>query len=382
MQQGKTDPIVIEKAEAFVFRAPIDTPVRTSFGTMHNRPALLIRLTDTDGIEGWGEVWCNFPSVGAEHRARLLRSVVAPLLCSRVWDSPQACFDTLTAQTHVLSLQTGEPGPIAQVLAGVDIAIWDLAAKRTGQPLWRVLGGEPTVSVYASGISPEHAHHVVEEKAKEGYTAFKLKVGFHDQQDEQKVKDVRQQLGTDGVLMVDANQAWTTQRAKAMLDRLQPHDLTWVEEPVSADTPWHEWRELADTTNQRLAAGENLRGVDNFARAHQEGGIRVIQPDIGKWGGFSGCVPVGRHAIEHGHWFCPHWLGGGIGLRASMHLKAAVRGSGYVEVDSNPNPLREMLASPDFTVRNGQATLSDEPGLGVEPLLDAARPYLVPVLAG
>ncbi|MDS1139465.1 mandelate racemase/muconate lactonizing enzyme family protein [Pusillimonas sp. SM2304] len=374
-------PFHIVKAEAMVFRAPIDTPVRTSFATMHNRPALLIRLTDIDGFVGWGEVWCNFPSVGAEHRARLLSSVVAPMLCAGPWASPFACFDALTARTHILALQTGEPGPLAQIIAGVDIAVWDLVAKRAAQPLWQLLGGEHTVAVYASGISPDEAVSLVDAKAKEGYTAFKLKVGFDDQQDEKNVQRLRDHVGPEGVLMVDANQAWSLERARKMIAQLAPYGLAWIEEPVPADTPWASWRQLADGTEQRLAAGENLRGAAAFYGAHTEGGLRVIQPDIGKWGGFSGCLPVGRTANEQGHWFCPHWLGAGIGLRASMHLKAAVGGPGYVEVDSNPNPLRELLADPDFSVQDGTVSLTDEPGLGVEPLLDAARPYLVPVLA-
>jgi D-galactarolactone cycloisomerase len=66
------------KAQAFVFRCPISTPVRTSFGNMHDRPAVFVRVEDEDGAVGWGETWCNFPSCGAEHRARLLETVVAP----------------------------------------------------------------------------------------------------------------------------------------------------------------------------------------------------------------------------------------------------------------------------------------------------------------
>ena len=75
--------------------------------------------------------------------------------------------------------------------------------------------------------------------------------------------------------------------------------------------------------------------------------------------------------------FCPHWLGGGIGLLASMHLKGAIGGPGYVEVDANLNPLRELLAMPHPQVREGFVTLSDAPGLGVEPDLEAARRFLV-----
>jgi len=367
----------ITDVDTFVFRAPADPPVRTSFGIMHNRPAVLVRLTDADGVQGWGEVWCNFPSVGAEHRARLIGSVLKRTLCAQTWPTPQACFEALSRHVRVLAIQSGEPGPLAQAVAGIDIAMWDLVGKRLGQPLWQLFGGSDAIAVYTSGINPEAPERVAEAKAREGHTAFKLKVGFGDQRDEDNVRSLRTALGASATLMVDANQAWTPQQAADMSRRLAPYDLTWLEEPLLADTPLDVWRTLAQASPIRLAGGENLRGEDDFAAAGDEGGLFVIQPDLGKWGGFSGCLPVGRYAMQHGRWFCPHWLGGGVGLTASMHLKAALGGSGYVEVDSNPNPLRDLLLPPELHVHEGKVRLSALPGLGVEPALDTLSGYLV-----
>jgi D-galactarolactone cycloisomerase len=78
-----SSPIRLARLEALVFRAPIEKPVVTSFGTMRDRPMTLVRAVDQDGVEGWGEIWCNFPTVGAEHRARLVSSVLAPLALGR-----------------------------------------------------------------------------------------------------------------------------------------------------------------------------------------------------------------------------------------------------------------------------------------------------------
>ena len=125
----------VARLEAFVLRCPIATPVQTSFGIMRDRPAVFVRVTDTEGAQGWGEVWCNFPTVGAEHRARLLDSVFAPLLVGSRHASPAAAFNELSARTEVLAIQSAEPGPIAQCIAGLDIALWDLHARRLGQPL-------------------------------------------------------------------------------------------------------------------------------------------------------------------------------------------------------------------------------------------------------
>ena len=127
----------IASLETFVYRAPIATPVQTSFGTMRDRPAVFVKVTDRDGATGWGEIWCNFPTVGAEHRARLADSVFAPLFEGKSFFSPEVAFVSLTAQTEILAIQTAEPGPIAQCIAAIDIAMWDLHARRLGKPLWK-----------------------------------------------------------------------------------------------------------------------------------------------------------------------------------------------------------------------------------------------------
>ena len=112
----------LRKLEALCFRYPQSTPVVTSFGRMNDRPALFVRAEDEDGNTGWGEVWCNFPAVGAEHRARLVNEMLAPMLDRRAIEHPSEVFDYLTAATAVLALQSGERGPFAQTIAGVDIA--------------------------------------------------------------------------------------------------------------------------------------------------------------------------------------------------------------------------------------------------------------------
>ena len=142
-----------------------------------------------------------------------------------------------------------------------------------------------------------------------------------------------------------------------------------------ADQPWPAWRELKRRIRTPLAGGENIAGQDAFADAIAAGALDVIQPDIAKWGGFSHCVAVARAARGAGKTFCPHYLGGGIGLAASAHLLAAVGGDGLLEVDINPNPLREALAGPAGDIRDGQVTLGEAPGLGIAPDLAAFEVY-------
>lgn len=371
-------PICLKKAEASVYRTPVDEPVQTSFGIMYDRPAVLVRVEDGDGLVGWGEVWCNFPSVGAEHRARLFNSVIAPILLEQTWDSPITVFNTLTNRLHILGIQCGEPGTIAQTIAGADIAIWDLIGKKLNQPLWKLLGGSAKISTYASGLSPTNPEKLAQQKWNEGYRAFKLKVGFGKERDFNNLQSLRNLFGSNAKLMVDANQAWSPENAVENIFSLSPLNPFWIEEPLPADSSLNTWNSLANKTSPlQLAAGENMRGTEEFNAAIESNAFGVIQPDLGKWGGFSGCIDVGLASLKHNKLFCPHWLGGGVGLLASMHLKAAVGGPGFVEVDSNPNLLRELLALPAPKPFDGDVTLSDKPGLGIEPDLLNLKPFLI-----
>lgn len=373
---NKLPAVQLAKVEAMVFRVPIDEPVQTSFGIMYDRPAVLVRVEDREGAVGWGEIWCNFPGVGAEHRARVLESAIAPILLAQEWKTPEHAFREVSRRLHILGIQCGEPGTIAQAIAGADIALWDLVARKMDQPLWRLLGGTACIQTYASGLSPTQPEKLAAAKRDEGFRAFKLKVGFGAERDVANLRALRELLGPDATLMVDANQAWTPDEVADMSHRLAEFQPAWLEEPIAADYSLADWGRIARQSPIPLAAGENMRGEQQFTDAIACGAFSVIQPDLGKWGGFSGCLPVARQAMDKGRMFCPHWLGGGIGLLASMHLKAAVGGAGYVEVDSNPNPLRELLATPYPAVNEGAVILSDHPGLGVAPDMDALRGFL------
>jgi len=321
-------------------------------------------LKDGEGNKGLGEIWCNFPACGAEHRARLLETAVFSALIRVSFDTPAQCFSALTKQFARLAIQSGEPGPIAQCIAGVDVALWDLVARRAGVPLFRLLGGtNADIPAYASGINPANAIKTVERCRAEGHRAFKLKIGFDRAGDLANIAQITAALERDEVFMVDANQAWTVDEALNTLPELAAFSLGWIEEPIMADRPVDEWLALALATSVPLAAGENMISAQDFARGISKPALDVIQPDLCKWGGISGVLPVAKDIMAAGKRYCPHYLGGGIGLAASAHVLAAVGGDGMLEIDSNDNPLRNMLFAPPVT--RGQLTLSETPGLGV-----------------
>ncbi len=368
---------VISRIQTYVFRYPLKMPVVTSFGRMHDRPAALVRVEDPDGAYGWGEIWCNFPGCGAEHRARLVETVISEHLV-RAQAEPAAMFRSLTRKLNILTLQTGEYGPLAQAVAGVDIALWDLAARKSGRPLRKILSSAASdaVPAYASGIHPDGLDAAVEAARLRGYRAFKLKVGFGAKKDRSAVGGLRSMLNDGERMMLDANQAWDLSSASDMMRRLAEYAPDWVEEPLAADRPWAEWHALKSAAPIPLAAGENLRGDESFDAAIASRSLAVIQPDLCKWGGISGCLPVARRAIDAGLTYCPHFLGAGIGLVASAQLLAAAGGSGMLEVDSNPNPLQQLLGQPLPGVTGGLMMLPDSAGLGVEPDLRAAEKWL------
>jgi len=365
----------IHSIQAFCFRYPLAAPVVTSFGEMRERPAVFVRAEDSDGVSGWGEVWCNFPSVGAEHRARLINEMLAPLLIGRAVGQPSEIFEHLTAATSVMALQSGEAGPFAQCIAGIDIALWDLVARREKTPLWRLLGGSTgRMRVYASGINPAGSLAQAEAAERRGHRGFKLKIGFDEEADRANLRALRKLAG-DGFLATDVNQGWTIEQALQLAPRLEQFDLAWLEEPLRADRPRSEWRSLQKRTTIPLAAGENIAGRENFVLALEAGVLTVLQPDAAKWGGITGCLAVARDALASKRHYCPHYLGGGIGLLASAHLLAGSRGGGLLEVDCNDNPLREQFCGAVAEIREGEIVLDDAPGLGIEPDVKGIEEY-------
>ncbi len=257
----------IRAIQAFCYRYPLSTPVVTSFGRMLNRPAVFVRAEDEDGVVGWGEAWSNFPSTGAEHRARLVNEVLGPALTGSAFENPAQAFEILTQGTAVLALQCGEPGPFAQAIAGIDLALWDLHARRHSKPLWRLLGGKSgTIKAYASGINPGGAQQTAEAALKRGHRAMKLKVGFDNATDLANLAALRAVVG-DGMLAADANQGWSIDQALQTVPRLGEFGLRWLEEPLRADRPRQEWRSLREIAPMPLAAGENIASREDFAQA-------------------------------------------------------------------------------------------------------------------
>lgn len=368
-------PIKLVSVEAFSFRVPVKTPIKVAFGTFKDRPFVLVRVVDADGAQGWGEVWANWPAVGAEHRARLAVDI-GERIVGKTFESPEDLFRKLTASLEVLVLQTGEVGPIAQVVAGIDIAVWDLAARKAGKPLYRLLGAGPVASVpvYATGINPDEPERFAMERQAEGHRAFKLKTGFGHDQDLRNLRAMRTALGAAATITCDANQAHTLASATAFCQSIADLNLSWFEEPLRVDAPQVDWLALAQASSTPLAGGENFHG-DQFRQAISGPVLQVLQPDVTKWGGITGNWEVARDAVAAGKRYCPHYFGGGVSLLASLHLLAAAGGEGLLEFDCHPNVGREAVVGALLPVSEGRVPVPQGAGLGAVPDLEALERY-------
>lgn len=368
-------PLRIARVDAFTFRVPVQTPIKVAFGTFRDRPFVLVRLIDEDGAVGWGEAWANWPAVGAEHRARLVADL-GERITGRDWESPAHLFRTLSKQLEVLVIQTGEVGPIAQAIAGIDIAAWDLVARKSGQPLHRLLSDRKpdAVPVYATGINPDAPERFAADRQAEGHRAFKLKTGFGLDIDARNLRAMREALGPQAVITCDSNQTHDLQGALAFTRAIEDLGLSWFEEPLRVDAPAADWQALAAGAGIELAGGENLQGAQ-FDAAIAAPVLRVIQPDVTKWGGISGNWEVARQSVAAGKRYCPHYFGGGISLLASLQLLAAAGGEGLLEFDCHPNVGREAVVGDLLPVNDGRVPVPTGAGLGAVPDLAALRGY-------
>lgn len=362
---------------------PLPAPVETSFGRMLNRVNSLVLIDTDEGLTGVGETWTNYPSWAPAERRLTVEYGVKPLLLG---ENP---LNVAHLSHNMLSSlmksgagrQWGAKGLLHQAVSGAEMALWDLAGKKYGLPVYRLLGGKglDRIQAYASGLGPRQFEGHVEHSLAKGYSAFKLKVGFGLDTDLANLRTMRELIGPDARLMIDANQGWRdAPEALARLRRFMDFAPEFIEEPVPAD----QLADLAMIRRERLlpvAGGENVYGREGFRDVLASGALDILQPDVTKVGGLSEARAVCDMALAWDLPFAPHMFGTAVGLAASLHLLAAVPGGRIMEVDSTINPfMTELLIDPFFSFEQGYFILSKEkPGLGFEINHDAVSEYAV-----
>ena len=247
----------IQRIHIDVFRAPIEKQVVTSFGTIPSRAMGTLRLEDSDGVIGWGDIWGNFPTITTEYRAKLAATLLPKELIGATISSPGAFTQELARKFHILKVQASEHGPVNGVLAAINQALWDLNARKQGKPLRQLLNpaAADTVPAYGSGLNPSDCVEVTERARAEGYQAFKLKFGFGANVDRRNLEALRAGMKPRERLFVDANQCWSLAEARAAIPMLVDTSVEWFEEPMVATTPIEQWKALAAECPVPLAGG-------------------------------------------------------------------------------------------------------------------------------
>jgi D-galactarolactone cycloisomerase len=319
---------------------------------------LLVRVDTDGGITGWGEAFGHriFPATRA-----VLDTLLGPMCIGRDPGQIAALTDDLQRVLHGV----GRGGPTMYALSGLDIALWDIAGKVAGLPLYRLLGGSPRADLpaYASLLrygAAEAVAHYTEQALGRGYRYLKL-----HEITVPEVRAARDVAGGEVPIMLDTNCPWTVAEAVAMARRLAPLDLHWLEEPVWPPENLAGLAEVRARGGIPTAAGENYGTAWEFRRAFEAGALTYAQPSVTKIGGVSELRRVMTLAEAFGVEVVPHSAYFGPGLLASIHCIAAMPRESLVErfyCDFEDNPLGDAIHP-----RQGRIAVPQHPGLGVDP---------------
>lgn len=339
-----------------------------AIGSMPTRPALLIKITDSQGCCGWGEVWANFPPRANTHKAHIIEDVVAPKLVNVSFVEPREVEQQLRECLSVYFLHVGQCQVFEHILAGLDTALWDLALRSENKTFTEFMNLSDTrAPTYASSINTDDLETLIPQHASFGQSYFKVKIGFLNNRDRDLVERASSKLPPSARLMIDSNQSWNLKSATEALHSLEAFNPFFAEEPLPANAPLKDWESLAKTTSIPLAAGENIYGVDQFL-SMAGSGVKVLQPDVAKWGGVTGALDLAAK-IPAGTLLWPHFMGTAVGQMAALSITAALNSTGSVcEVDVNNNRLRTSLCGNAIDIHDGQIKLADTSGLVKEPL--------------
>ena len=327
-----------------------------------------LRIITDEGLEGWGE---GFGHAAAATTMTVLNTQLAPAVLGQDAREIAGMRLRLGKAFHGF----GRNGPHVFALSALDIALWDIAGKAAGQPLWRLLGGSPVASMpcYASLLRYGEASLVAaacERAIGLGYRDIKL-----HEITVPEVAAARTAIGPDAKLMVDTNCPWTVWQAIDIAHQMEASDLTWFEEPVWPPGDYEGLARVRLEGGLPIAAGENAAGLHDFRAAFEAEALDVAQPSVIKIGGPSAMVEIAALAKAFGVRVVPHNAYFGAGFLASLHCNAALAPDAPFErlfIDLEASPYHDLVVAKD-----GRVTVPDGPGLGRDPDMSVMKRYQV-----
>ena len=340
------------------YRVPLATVLTDStHGVMADFELVTVRISDADGMQGTGYTYAV--NSGAKAFKVLIDDYLTPILCGQDADTIERRWQDMWWKLHY----AGRGGHATSAISAVDIALWDLKARRARLPLWRLFGGfDPQVPVYAGGVDLEFPIDQLLAQADAfqaaGFRAIKMKVGraaLHE--DVERVRRMRAHLGDDFPLMADANMKWTADQAITAARALREFDLVWLEEPTIPDDVAGHARILRDG-GVPVATGENLHTLYEFEAMMGAHAVSYPEPDVCNCGGMTAFRKIAALAEAHNLPLTSHGV-----HDLTVHLMAAAPHRTYMEVHGFS--LDRFLAEP-LAVRNGLVTAPERAGHGIE----------------
>ena len=365
----------IQSIESFLLEAPIDIPFGWSQGWTGQRHCGLMKITTDDGIVGWGE-GLSGPTAAILHDgfARLLLGA-DPMQRTGLWEQ-------MYHNLYNAGLAGGYGG---SAISAVDIALWDIAGKAAGLPVSSLLGGRvrDKIAVYATGLyytEGEFPDRLLDEArmyVELGFLGMKTKVGgLSVREDVERVAAIREAIGPDIFLMVDANQSYNATTAIRIGREMDNLEVFWFEEPVGAKDV-EGYLQVKNALPMAIAGGENLRTRFEAKEYIGRRAVDIIQPDVVIVGGVTELHRVAQMANSFGILCNPHVWGSPVMIAASLHVAATIppcpparnplpyQQEPVMEFDRTPSPIREGIATP-FDQVEGFLTVPTAAGLGVE----------------
>lgn len=344
----------------------------------------LVVVTTDEGVTGWGSVFTNDALVKAA------LGVLAPLYLGENALEPERVSEKL----HQHMFWLGRGGSITHAISGIDIALWDILGKVTGQPVGRLLGGRyrERVLPYASLLmdQPEPLADHLRSIQAQGFRAFKMGWGpfgrVSHALDERIVAAARDAIGEDAYLMVDAGGSdaywpngykWALRTAQMLAD----YDVYWFEEALHPDA-LEDYVHLRRNSPLPITGGEVLTRRQAFQPWLQAGAFDIVQPDVTKVGGISEERRIGWMAQENGVRFIPHGWNTAVGLAADLHLSSAFPTTDFVEYITGSPYIDQLIEGGWQLDEDGMLAIPTTPGLGITMNLDAVEKYTGQKLVG
>ena len=368
------------RAVPISFPVPADKSVRLGIGRSVKRDAVLVRVETDQGHIGWGEAH-HGRSPGAI--ARLIDTTMRELVLG--FDAR----DVVGVWARVYKMQLASHGmgaAAALALSGLDMALWDLRCQDAGAPLYRLLGGSSKpVKAYAGGIALgwQEPALLAEEALRHiatGYRALKLRVGDTAAKDIARVHAVRQAVGDDIDILVDANTAYSLDDVRKVMPAFEEAAVGWLEEPFP---PLDRRAYAIASTLGRvpLAAGENHYTRYEFATLLEDGHVQFVQPDLSKTGGVTEAMRIAAMASAQKLTVNPHTSATAVNMATTLHYLSAVDNAGYFEGDvTSLNPFRDQLADKLPYQLDADGCVRPPEGIGTGLVLDldfiAAHPLI------